>query len=108
MNNQSNIEHIVMRRVRLIRFLALVISTGTFAALTFIAALWDIGKEVWVARIFENAPSAIGDLPAFYVAAFLHTHLIVQILSALTLLSLILLVREAIRLIAGFFTSISS
>jgi hypothetical protein len=100
MNEQSNIERIVMRRILLIRVLRLVISTVVLAALTTIAALWGIGKEVWVARVFENAPLGIGDLPNFYFAAFMHTHFIVQILTLLTLASLIYLAWEIVRLIA--------
>ena len=56
LHNETNIERVVMRRVRLIRILALVISTAALATLTFIAAMWGIGREVWVARVFENGP----------------------------------------------------
>ena len=97
MIEQSNIEQIVMRRVRLIRIFALVISTVTLAVLALTAALWGIGKEVWVARVFENAPSGIADLPQFYLAAFLHARLIVQALTVLTLASFIFLIRETVR-----------
>ncbi|MCR4275828.1 MAG: hypothetical protein NUV90_00360 [Candidatus Parcubacteria bacterium] len=104
MNEQSNIERIVMRRILLIRVLRLVISTVVLAMLTTIAALWGIGKEVWVARVFENAPPDIGDLPDFYLAAFAHTNFIVQILTLLTLASLIYLAWEIVRLIAHILT----
>lgn len=96
---QSNIERIVMRRVRLIRILTLVISTAALAALTFIAALWGIGREVWVARVLENDPDDLLELPRFYLAAFTHTDLIVQVLIILTLVSLFFLARELIRLL---------
>ncbi|MBI2025197.1 hypothetical protein HYT04_00195 [Candidatus Kaiserbacteria bacterium] len=98
-DTQTNIERNVMRRVRLIRLLALIISTATLAVLTFIAALWGIGREVWVARIFENMPqsSDLGALAAFWLAAFLHTSLIVQALIVLTLTSLLFLIREIAR-----------
>lgn len=99
MIEQSHIERIVMRRILLIRILRLVISTAVLAVLTTVAALWGIGKEVWVARIFENAPPNIGDLPNFYLAAFMHTHIIVQILTVLTLTSLIYLAWEIVRLV---------
>lgn len=105
MNNETSIERIVMRRVRLIRVLRLVISTVVLAVLTFIAALWGIGREVWVARVFENAPRDIAGLPNFYVAAFLHTHFIVQALTVLTLGSFLYLVVELARLISDFFVS---
>ncbi|MFZ3043750.1 MAG: hypothetical protein WA058_01425 [Minisyncoccia bacterium] len=99
MTNPSDIERIVMRRVHLIRILGLIISTAVLAVFATIAALWGIGKEVWVARIFENAPSRIGDLPNFFIAAFFHTNILVQALVVLTLVSLIYLVREMVRFV---------
>ena len=101
----SNIERIVMRRILLIRILRLIISTFVFATLTSVAALWGIGREVWVARVFENAPEHIADVPNFYFAAFMHAHLIVQILTIFTLVSLIFLAREVVRLALNLFTS---
>lgn len=98
MSDQSNIERVVMRRVRFTRILMLVISTATLALLAFIAALWGIGREVWVMRVFENAPTDVSHLPRFYLAAFTHTSIIVQALSVLTLVSLIFLARETVRL----------
>lgn len=97
--NETNIERVVMRRVHLIRILKLVISTAVLAVLTFVTALWSIGREVWVARVFENMPTAISDLPAFYLQAFLHTHFVVQVLTMLTLVSLVYLVVEIARLL---------
>ncbi len=102
---ETNIEKNVMRRVRLIRLLALIISTAMLAALTFIAALWGIGKEVWVARVFQNAPTDFTHLADFYLAAFLQTRLVVQVLSVLTLASLIYLILEAVRFISDFFSA---
>lgn len=99
MNEMSPIEQVVMRRVRLMRILALVISTAAFAALASTAALWGIGREVWVARVFENMPH-VGDWSAFanfWWYAFLHTRFFVQALVLLTLASLLFLAREVIR-----------
>ncbi|MBI5406048.1 hypothetical protein HY972_03390 [Candidatus Kaiserbacteria bacterium] len=96
-NEPSNIERIVMQRVHLIRMLKLVISTAIFAALSFVAALWGIGREVWVARVLENAPVGPEHILAFYLAAFMHTRLIVQALVILTLLSFLFLARETVR-----------
>lgn len=103
MTDISHTERIVMRRVHLIRILKLVISTAIFAMLAFGATLWGIGREVWVARVFQNAPAEPGNLFAFYLSAFTHTRLIVQILIVLTLLSLSFLVRETIRLAQNLF-----
>jgi len=105
----SNTERVVMQRVRLLRILGLVISTGMLAVLTFVAALWGVGREVWVARIFENMPHTnnFATFASFWFVAFMHTQLLVQVLTLLTLASLIYLVREIIRTLFLFF-SISS
>jgi hypothetical protein len=103
MNNKTDIERIVMRRVHLIRILQLVISTAIFATLAFIAALWGIGREVWVARVFSNGPQDFSGHAEYLFYAFLHTRLIVQALIILTLVSLIFLVREIARLTLNFF-----
>jgi hypothetical protein len=104
MNNHSPIEQVVMRRVRLIRILGLIISTAVLAVLTLVLALWGIGQEVWVARVFQNAPADITDLPRFYLAAFNHTRLVVQILALLTFISFLYLLRATARALSSFFT----
>lgn len=104
MNNETSIERIVMRRVRLIRVLRLVISTVVLAALTFVAALWGIGREVWVARVFENAPQGLSGHLGYLLYAFMHTHLIVQMLTVLTLGSFLYLLIELTRLVSDFST----
>lgn len=104
MIDQSTIERIVMRRVRLIRLLTLIISTGTLAILTFVAALWGIGREVWVAQVLQNSPTHIADIPHFYLAAFIHARFIVQVLSILTFVSLLYLAREIVRVLSDVVT----
>ena len=94
-----------MRRVRLIRILWLVISTATLAILTLVLALWGIGKEVWVARVFQNAPENLMTLPSFFISAFGHTRTVVQILAILTFASFIYLARATIRAISSAFHS---
>lgn len=101
MNNQSTIERAVMRRIRLIRILGLVISTVVLAVLTLVLALWGIGKEVWVERVFQNAPADIANLPNFFISAFGNTRLVVQILAILTFASFIYLARATARAISS-------
>ena len=103
-DTRSDIERVVMRRVRLIRILWLVVSTGMLALLALVSALWGIGKEVWVARVFENAPTGFADSLDFYLAAFAHTRLVVQTLTLATLASLAFLAYEVARLIASYLT----
>lgn len=106
MDNETPIERIVMRRIHLIRVLRLIISTVVLAILSFVAALWGIGKEVWVARILENAPRDFAGLLHFYIVAFLHTHIIVQMLTVLTLGSFLYLIVELARLVSDFFAPV--
>jgi len=103
MSNQSNIERIVMRRVRAIRMLRPIISADVLAALVLVLALWGIGREVWVARVFANGPQdAIGH--ALYLAyAFEHTRIIVQMLTLTTATALIYLARETARVLPSLF-----
>ena len=106
--DQSNIERIVMRRVRLLRILGLIISTGMLAALTLVAALWGVGKEVWVARVFQNMPP-LGDFvsfASFWLATFVHTRLIVQVLTFFTFASFMYLIRECVRVLYDILTSV--
>ena len=102
MNNPSDLERVVMRRVRLIRIFGLIVSTVVFAALTLIAALWGIGREVWVVRVFQNAPMDLQQLPAFFITTFTHTRFVVQVLATLTLASLAYLCSEVVRLATNF------
>lgn len=103
-NEQSPIERVVMRRVHLIRLLGLVISTGTLALLTLVLALWGIGKEVWVARVFQNAPTDVAYMPNFFISAFGHTRLVVQVLALLSFISFVYLARETARAVSFIYT----
>ncbi len=100
MNEKTNIERIVMQRVHLIRALRFAISGSVFSTLIFALALWGIGREVWVAHVLQNAPANPLDLPRFYLAAFLHTRLLVQVLSILTVAALLYVAREVSRAVA--------
>jgi hypothetical protein len=97
MNEQSNIERIVMQRVHLIRALRIAISSGALSSLVSVLALWGIGREVWIARVFENAPSGPLELVLFYAAAFLNTHLSVQLLILVLIGALVYVAWEIFR-----------
>jgi hypothetical protein len=100
MTEPSPIERAVMRRVRRISWLRLVVSGGVFALGVALLALWGIGREVWVAKVFENAPHQ--DLIAagrFFLSAVIGTRLVVQALIAVALAATIYLARETARLL---------
>ncbi len=95
----SKIERVVMRRVRIIRAGRILLSNTVMAALLAVCALWGIGKSVWVARVFENAPTTgyLTHSVQFYISAFTHTEFLVQALSLCVFFALILLAREVAR-----------
>jgi len=101
----SRVRAVVMRRVRTIHLLQSLFSPTTFSVAVFVAALWGIGREVWVARVLQDEPSAnIGDIGAvahFYLLAFLDTRLIVQALSIVALGALLYLLYSSSRSIRG-------
>lgn len=98
MNNPSPIERVVMRRVRSIALLRPLISGASLAALVLFFALWGIGREVWVAKVFENAPRGLLGRSLYLAYAFNHTRIVVQALSIATLAALIYLARATARL----------
>ncbi len=98
--SRSDIERIVMQRVHLVRALRFAISSSALSILMSVLGLWGIGREVWVARVLQNAPANLLDLPRFYLAAFEHTRFLVQVLTLLTLTALLFVAREIARAVA--------
>lgn len=83
-----------MRRAYRIRALRFVINGATISGLLFLLALWGISREVWVARVFENAPTDLSAAFRFYVAAFTNTRIVVQVLCAVALASSVAMARS--------------
>lgn len=69
--------------------------------LTLAVSLYLIGREVWVARVWENMPSLVhlNAVARFFIYAFLHTHLIVQVLILITAFASVWVVRECARVL---------
>lgn len=99
-DTQSNIERIVMQRVHLIRALRFAVSSGVFSMLVSVLALWGLGREVWVAHVLQNAPANPFNFLQFYLAAFIHTRLIVQVLIVFAVAALLFVAREITRALA--------
>jgi hypothetical protein len=106
MIEQSTIEKNVMRRIHIIRVVKPIISSAALATIVCILALWGIGREVWVARVFTNGPQSFIGHAFYLVYAFEHTRLVVQSLVLITLASLIYLAREVARGISSIFTPV--
>lgn len=101
MTTNSNIHTTVMRRVRTIHALR-TMATGVGVSLVLlVAALYVIGREVWVARVFENMPSLehVPQVVHFFTSAFLTTNIVVQLLLLVCIGSAVWFVRELSRII---------
>jgi len=93
----TDIEKNVMRRVRRISILRIVISGAVFAVTLALLALYGIGREVWVARVFANGPQGFLGHSLYLVYAFEHTRFVVQVLALVCIGSVIYLAREVAR-----------
>ncbi|HEX5774852.1 MAG TPA: hypothetical protein VFY28_02735 [Candidatus Paceibacterota bacterium] len=99
MTSRSSIHTTVMRRVRRVHALRALSSAPIVSAFVFALALWGIGREVWVARVFENMPSLVhaDAVGRFMLAAFMNTEGIVQVLSVLAAIAFVWLARNSLR-----------
>jgi hypothetical protein len=96
-STNTDIERIVMQRVHRIAVLRMIISGAVFAVTLVLLGLYTIGREVWVARVFENGPQdPMGHL-LYFIYAFEHTRFVVQALVVICVLSFLYLAREAYR-----------
>lgn len=94
------IKHHVMRRVHAVHTMRLIARTGSSVVL-LTASLYALGREVWVARVFQNMPSP-SDLPAafsFFISAFMGTHVVVQLTILVAIASMVWLLREVWRIV---------
>lgn len=100
-STHSTIHMTVMRRVRTIHALRAASAPIGASFLVLAGSLYIIGREVWVARVFQNMPR-IEDVAAvarFFTSAFLTTDVVVQALTLLTLIAALWLVREVGKLL---------
>lgn len=97
MTKHSQLEENVMRQVRRIRILRLIISGAVFAVTATLLALYGIGREVWVARVFENGPQDFMGHLSYLVYAFEHTRFGVQAMVLVCVGSFVYLAREITR-----------
>jgi hypothetical protein len=91
-----------MRRVRSIHAMRAAASGIGVSFVLLVVSLYFIGREVWVARVFENMPSA-GHVTAvlrFFASAFITTDAAVQALTLLSAIAVLWLLRELVRLLS--------
>jgi hypothetical protein len=94
-----------MRRVRIIRTLRLLTNNVVLAIVLGVLALYGIGREVWVARVLENAPHTANlfAFARFYLVALENTRFLVQVLVCITLASSLYVARALGRVVAALF-----
>lgn len=102
--NMTNIEQNVMRRVRTVYYLRPFVSGSTLSGVVAALSLYGIGREVWVARVVENAPREVVSLLNFALSAFANTDLVVQALSLLALGAVVYFARETSKVFASVLT----
>jgi len=97
----SNIKDTVMKRVHIVRMARPFVSTSVLSLVILFVALVGIGREVWVARVFENVPSwsDVTVLVTFFASAFVSTSFVVQSLVILAGAGTLLLARESAQMI---------
>ena len=91
-----------MNRVRFVQAVRPFFSVGVLSLVILFVALAGIGREVWVARVFENIPSwtDANAFITFFVSAFVSTSFVVQSLTILAGAGTILLARESAKMIS--------
>ena len=97
--SHSRIRQNVMRRVHTIRLVRPLISNVALASLLFVVAIAGLGREVWVARVFQNMPSMTNALALaqFFLSAFINTRTIVQATILVAAIAFLWLMRDLVR-----------
>lgn len=105
MEKNNRTKDIVLARAHAVYFFRPLFTRASAALLTLAAALYFIGRKVWVAKILQNMPKTADVLAVarFFIAAFLNTHFIVQALTLIALAAGIWLARECARLFVGAY-----
>lgn len=90
-----------MRRVHFVHVVRPFLSNAAGAVALMGVSLYFLGREVFVAQIFRNMPSAsdYAALLRFVEVAFLNTTFAVQLLTVLALLAGLWLARECVRVL---------
>ncbi|MDB5245525.1 MAG: hypothetical protein JWN90_630 [Parcubacteria group bacterium] len=84
-----------MRRVHAVHTMRLIGRVG-LSLVVFSGSLYAIGREVWVARIFQNMPSLADfrGVLSFFFSAFRETHTVVQLTLLLSFVATLWLAGE--------------
>ncbi len=99
---QSTIEQKVMASVSAIYITRQLVGTTALKLYIFLAALWTLGRLVFVEQVFANwANVGVGGTATFVSAAVLNAEAAVQVTFALLVVAGLWLVRDLVRLTAA-------
>jgi hypothetical protein len=104
-STESNIEAVVMRRVRTAHFMRPFTGGSLLAFAVFAFALWALGREVWVARVFSNGPQDLLGHAQYLAYAFEHTRVAVQALCVAAFFAMLWFFRDLFRLVSVSFSA---
>lgn len=100
MNNtkrkRTDIERVVMKRIKRVRLIKPFLSNAAIAIYILAIALVGLGRQVMLSRVLQNEPHSFFKMPFFYLAAFDHADMVVQVLTLLALAAMLYLVRAAV------------
>lgn len=99
--SNSTIRTTVMRRIHTIHALRMSASGVGASFLILAVSLYFIGREVWVAQVFQNMPQLghVAAVARFFASAFASTDMIVQTLILLSGVALVWMLREGGRIV---------
>lgn len=87
----KKLEARIMRRVYIISHLRTLLAPPMVKLYIGALVLWQIGHQVFVAKVFANSPGLAHPLANlnFFTSAFTHTHLAVQVLVSVLVVALL-------------------
>ena len=94
MNNDHHLQSKIMRRVYVIYALRQVKKPAVIKIALLVLCIILLGSMVSLPHIIANAPHNLSSLSAFFLAAFVNTNHIVQILTIILLLTFGLLLKD--------------
>ena len=97
--NNSLLKQETMMRVRFIHLVKRAVRPFAIETIIAAAALFEVGRLVFVARVFQNAPSVarFQEVALFFGRAFAHTHPIVQLMVAAALVAVVLAFKDMVK-----------
>ena len=98
----SQLKKEIMLRVRFVHLVKRALQPFAIKMVVAVAALFAVGRMVFVAKVFENAPSVsqVSEFSTFFVRAFTHTEFAVQAVILAITIAVVLALRDVAKTIS--------